>query len=102
MSELLVKKLPVVTGAARLRTGNSDIGIDSAGFSTDADELAVLDLWVAARVANLLVPVGADVTQGGHIPNLPFSARGSQEGPVSIFASGENRAFSATIGTASG
>ena len=61
------------------------------------DELAPLDVGLAARVVRLLVPAGADVAVGGHEPILPFSARGSQEGTVSIFASGGKRAFLAVF-----
>ena len=62
----------------------------------DAGKLAALDFGSAAGMSRLLVPAGADVAVGGYMPILPFFARESQEAGVSIFATGENRAFSAS------
>ena len=67
----------------------------SHGVHAGRDELAALDMGVTAGVAGFLVAAGAEVAVGGHIPILPFFARAPQERTVSIFASGENRAFSA-------
>ena len=93
--ELLVQDVPLVAAVVVLGPRHCDVGVDLRVFHAGLNELPALDVGVAAGMAGLLVPAGADVAVGGHIPILPFFARGSQEGNVSIFASGENRAFSA-------
>ena len=96
VSELLIQDVPLVAAVVVLGPRRRDVGVDLCGVHAGLDELAALDMGVAAGVAGLLVPAGADVAVGGHIRILPFFARVSQERNVSIFASGENRAFSAS------
>ena len=95
LGELLVQDVPLVPAVVVPRPRCRDVGLDHRVVHAGLDELAALDMGVAAGVARLLVPAGADVAVGGHISILPFFAMASQEGTVSIFASGENRAFSA-------
>ena len=64
---------------------------------TNLDQLATLDIGVAARLAGFLIPAGADVSVSGHEPILPFFARGAQSSTVCIFATGEIRAFLAVF-----
>ena len=88
--------MPLVAAVVVLDPRCRDVGVDPRGVHAGLGELPTLDVGVAAGMAKLLVPAGVDVAVGGHWPVLPFFARGSQEGTVSIFASGENRAFPAT------
>ena len=89
----MVQDVPLVAAVVVLGPRCRDVGVDPRGVHAGLDELAALDVGVAAGMARLLVPAGADVAVGGHWPILPFFARGSQEAGVSIFATGENRAF---------
>ena len=93
MGELLVQDMPLVAAAVVLGPRCCDVGVDPGRVHASIDELAALDVGVAAGVARLLVPAGADISVGGRISILPFFARASQERTASIFASGENRAF---------
>ena len=92
LGELLVQDVPLAAGAVRRRALVRNVAIDKPGLNVGVDELAALDLGGAACVASLLVPAGADVAEGGHVPILPVSARVSQEATVSIFATGGIRA----------
>ena len=93
----MVQDVPLVAAVVVLGPRRRDVGVDPPVVHTGLDKLAALDMGVAAGVAGFLVPAGADVAVGGHIPILPFFARGSQERTVSIFATGENRAFFASV-----
>ena len=71
--------MPLLAAVLVLGPRRRDVGVDHRGVHAGLDELAALDVGVAARMACLLVPAGADVAVGGLIPILPFFARGSQE-----------------------
>lgn len=94
--EPLVQQVPLGTGTFRSGASDRDIGIGPPGLNAGVGELAALHPRVTAGVPGLLVPPGADVAVGCHMPILPFPARGSQEATVSISTTGVKRAFLAT------
>ena len=87
--------MPLVAAVVALGPRYRDVGVDLRGVHAGTDELATLHIGVAAGTAGLLVPAGADAAVDDPELMLPFFARASQERAVSIFASGENRAFPA-------
>ena len=82
--ELLVQDVPLVAAVLVLGAQCRDVGVDVGGVHVGLDELTALYLGGAAREARFLIPAGADVAVGGHESIIPFFARGSQEGTVSI------------------
>ena len=93
LGELLVQDVPLVAVVVVPGPRRGDVGVDVSGVHAGLDELTALHIGVAAGVPGLLVPAGADVAICAHEPSIPFFARASQGGSVSIFASGENRAI---------